>query len=102
MASANDENGIAVRNIRTDMMTAKNLVCFFIFYSYDFEILFFCRCCVYMNIISQKIFPVKPGTKSSLVFAVSHVFDASMYRLRDVEGYLAIFCFVMFFRQNEP
>lgn len=25
-----------------------------------------------------------------------------MYRLRDVEGYPAIFCFVMFFRQNEP
>ena len=63
---------------------------------------FFGRCYVYMNIISQKIFPVKLGTKSSLVFAVSHVFDASMYRLRDVEGYLAIFCFVMFFRQNEP
>ena len=63
---------------------------------------FFGRCYVYMNIISQKIFPVKPGTKSNLVFAVSHVFDASMYRLRDVEGYPAIFCFVMFFRQNEP
>lgn len=54
---------------------------------------FFGRCYVYMNIISQKIFPVKPGTKNSLVFAVSHVFDASMYRLRDVEGYPAIFMF---------
>ena len=42
MASANEENGIAVMNIRTDMMMAKNLVCFFIFsISYDFEFLLF-------------------------------------------------------------